>query len=81
MSKTREELLHKFPNLDTLTLRNEIRKTEERVMMIQRSKDHHKHRDALSVLQGTLHRMKMELKRREGEEKRARYSITPSATA
>ena len=79
--KTREDMAHKFAEFDTITLRNEIRKTDERVTMIQRSKDHHKHRDSLSVLQSTLHRMKMELKRREGEEKRARHSITPSATA
>lgn len=78
---SRQELAHKFPEFDTITLRNEIRKTDERVTMIQRSKDHHKHRDALSVLQSTLHRMRMELKRRELDEKRSHHSITPSATA
>lgn len=80
MSRKAEELAHKFPQLDTLTLRAEIDKTDARIRAVQRGPDHHKHREALSHMQGTLHRMRMELKRREGDEKRARHSITPSAT-
>lgn len=83
MTKALEELAHKFPQLDTAQLESEAAKLDGRIKAIQRSKDHHKHRESLSLLQSTLHRMKMELKRREGDAKRARwnFAITPTASA
>lgn len=72
MNKPANELAHKFPHLNTPNLRNEIERTNAKVVAIQRSKDHHKQRATLSELQGTLHRMRLELRRREEDEKRSR---------
>lgn len=81
MTKTPDELAHKFPQFDTETLRREIASYDNRVVTMQRSKAHASAagKQKLSELQSTLHRMRLELKRREGDEKRARYAITPSA--
>lgn len=75
----REVLMHKFLKMDTEQLNNESTKLKDKIIAIQRSKDHHKHRAALSVMQSQLHRMNMELKRRDSDAKRARHAITPSA--
>lgn len=74
-----ELLMHKFLSMGTEQLRGESTKLNDKIIAIQRSKDHHKHRSALSVMQSQLHRMNMELKRRDSDAKRARYAITPSA--
>lgn len=80
MNTATNEMAHKFPHLTTDVLRQEIDTVNGRVVQLQRGKAHTseagKHK--LSELQSTLHRMKMELKRREGDERRARHSITPS---
>lgn len=64
-------------------LRAEIKTLDSKVTCIQRSKDHHKQRATLSALQSRMHAAQALLKRREIEEKRARYNhaITPTATA
>lgn len=74
MTKSADALAHKFPQFNTPTLRSEADKTEARIKLIQRSSGRHTqgNRVLLSTLQSELHRMKMELKRRDEEEKRAR---------
>ena len=74
MTKSIEELAHKFSQYDTETLRKEIINYDGRVVSMQRGKAHKTEagRQKLSELQSTLHRMKLELKRREGELKRAK---------
>lgn len=73
------ELAHKFLQFNTAELRSEADKLNGKVVAIQRSKEHHKKRAELAEMQSTLHRMNMELKRRDGEAKRAKHAITPSA--
>lgn len=81
MNTATNEMAHKFLHLSTDALRQEIDATNGRVVQLQRGKAHTSEagKQKLSEMQGSLHRMKMELKRREGDEKRARHSITPSA--
>lgn len=64
----------KYPGWTTerLTLAADLLNTQ--IIEIQRSKDHHKRRDELSLKQSELHRMRAELKRRERDEKRAKWS-------
>lgn len=80
MNIATNEMAHKFPHLSTDALRQEIDTINGRVIQMQRGKAYTSEagKQKLSELQSTLHRMKMELKRREGDEKRLRYSITPS---
>jgi hypothetical protein len=72
-----------FNGMNTPTLRDEIEKANAKIISIQRSKDHHKQRATLSDLQRGLNEMRKELKLRETQEKRARWShaITPTANA
>lgn len=74
-----QALEHKFLQFDTATLRIKADKLNGKVVAIQRSKEYHKKRAELAEMQSTLHRMNMELKRRDGEAKRLKHFITPSA--
>jgi hypothetical protein len=64
-----------FPQFDTPTLRHEIETLNGKIQAIQRSKDHHKKRDTLSLLQSTIHKMRLELKRRDELERRAKANV------
>lgn len=81
MTKTNDEQAHKFPQFETPALRVEAEKLNSKILAIQRSKDHHKHRAQLAEFQSVLHRMRMELKRRDTEEKKLRYAVTPTQSA
>jgi hypothetical protein len=92
MTKAHDELAHKFPHFTTPELRADIERIEQRVKLIQRSSSRANNRALLSDLQSTLHRMKLELKRRDEAAKRAHvdqvmrgelpaHAITPSQTA
>lgn len=75
MTKTTDELAHKFPQLNTEQLRREIDATNGQVVTLQRSKAYTSAagKQKLSELQSNLHRMKLELKRRYKDEARARF--------
>lgn len=76
--RTDQELAHKFLQWDDATLKAECQKCFDKVQAIQRSKQHKEQRPLLSVLQSQLHRMKMEIKRRDDFAKRVKYSPQPS---
>lgn len=80
MNTASNQMEHKFPHLSLEALKQEIDATNGRVRQMQHGKAYttESGKQTLSRLQSTLHRMRMELKRRECDAKRALHSITPS---
>lgn len=64
----------KYPDWTTVQLKLGADMLDEEIRVIQKSKDHFKHRKELATKQSALNSMRMEIKRREGVEKRVKWS-------
>jgi len=74
MTKTHDEMAHKFPQFNDEQLKREIDALNGRIVQMQKAKQ----RDKLPQLQRELHLMRMEHKRRVEFAKRVKYAPQPT---